>query len=262
MDKGYPGGKAGRWMKAKHRLLFWITLATAFFMHHFHGPSPSASPAGISHPAAEGRNEEAFSAWICMESNHRKPLSRSIHPAGTGKNIRIVIFPLVIDDSAVGHAQLAPSVASQDQVNGDATIGNLKKPKKIPQKKGTNQELRFYPYLAESGDNLKTIAQKYYGSSLYFPVLLLHNPQIQSFEMEEGTEISIMENRQEAIRLFRKHTVIDHGRIFWIYTAGKNDTIEGIGKKFYQTRDVNNPLVNLNPECRIKPGERIRILLN
>lgn len=249
-------------MKTKHRFFFWITLATVFFMHHLYGPSPSASPAGKSHPGREGQDEEACSAWICMESNHRRPLSRSIHSAGAKKNVQILIFPLVINDSAIDNTQNTPSVAGWNQVIGGGTTEHFKKQKETPRRKGTDQDLRFYPYHAESGDNLKTIAQKYYGSPLYYPVLLLHNPQIQSFEIEEGTEISIVENIQDAIRLFRKHTVIDQGRIFWIYTAQKYDTLEGIGKKFYQTRDVNNPLVNLNPECRIKPGEKIRILLN
>lgn len=116
--------------------------------------------------------------------------------------------------------------------------------------------------MAENGDTLKTISQKFYGSALYFPVILLHNPQIQDFDVEEGLEIRLLQDAVEAIRLFRQHTVVEEGRIFWIYTAQKNDTLEEIGRKFYRTRYQHNPLVNLNPEARIRAGEHIRILLN
>ena len=124
------------------------------------------------------------------------------------------------------------------------------------------ESIRFHSYRAEPGDTLKTISQKFYGSALYFPVILLHNPQIQDFDVEEGAEIKVLQDAVEAIRLFRQHTVVDEGRIFWVYTAKKNDTLEEIGRKFYRTRYQHNPLVNLNPESRIRAGEHIRILLN
>lgn len=165
-------------------------------------------------------------------------------------------------------------------IEGAGTIDEVSKPSEHPQHrvstkrsasrtsskktslKENPQPNGFHSYMAEPGDTLKTISQKFYGSALYFPVILLHNPQIQDFDVEEGVEIKVLQDAVEAIRLFRQHTVVDEGRIFWIYTAQKNDTLEEIGRKFYRTRYQHNSLVNLNPESRIRAGEHIRILLN
>lgn len=250
-------------MKAKPCCLFWMTLIALFFVYDVFLSSLPSACAGNIRLAEQGRGDGASAASISLATNVGGLLSRrSARSASTAKTVKIAISPLVIPDPAIGSHNVSPSSAMPDHPGVKAMPRHPKKPKEPLRERTGEPKLRFYPYYAEAGDNLKTIAQKYYGSYLYFPVILMHNPQIQTFEIEEGAEVSIIENALEAIRLFRTHTVIDEGRIFWIYTARKNDTLEGIGKKFYQTRYVNNPLVNMNPESRIKPGEKIRILLN
>ncbi|WP_028325590.1 LysM peptidoglycan-binding domain-containing protein [Desulfatirhabdium butyrativorans] len=249
-------------MKPKPGCLFWIALVAAVFAYDV-PVSFLLNPCAVrTLRAAWGQGEAAFAASIGAATHQVLLLSRRGSQISRVKAVKISIAPLVIQDPAPGSGLVSPTRAMPDRTSGNATPRPARHPKEAPPGKKDESHLRFYSYHAEAGDTLKTIAQKFYGSYLYFPVILMHNPQIQTFEIEEGTDVSIIGNALEAIRLFRTHTVIDEGRIFWIYTARKNDTLEGIGKKFYQTRYVNNPLVNMNPESRIKPGEKIRILLN
>lgn len=249
-------------MKPKPGCLFWITLVAAVFAYDVPLSFLLNPCAGGMLHAGWGRGEAAFAASIYAATHQNRLLARRDASTSAVKTAKISIAPLVIQDPANGSSLVDPGRAVPDRTRGKATPAPARHSKESPPGKVDESRLRFHSYYAEAGENLKTIAQKFYGSYLYFPVILMHNPQIQTFEIEEGTQVSIVENALEAIRLFRTHTVIDEGRIFWIYTARKNDTIEGIGKKFYQTRYVNNPLVNMNPESRIKPGEKIRILLN
>jgi hypothetical protein len=249
-------------MKPKPGCLFWITLVAGVFAYNAPIAFLLNSCAGSTLCAGWSQGKAAFAASICVATNQGRLLSRRGSHVSTAKIVKISIAPLVIQYPAIGSGLVSPVRAVPDRTSGKTTPRATRQSKEPPQGKHDESQLQFYSYHAEAGDNLKTIAQKFYGSYLYFPVILMHNPQIQAFEIEEGTEVSIIKNALEAIRLFRTHTVIDEGRIFWIYTARKNDTLEGIGKKFYQTRYVNNPLVNMNPESRIKPGEKIRILLN
>lgn len=172
----------------------------------------------------------------------------------------ISIYPLNIEEESTPEA--SPKSPNSAPPRVSTKRSNARSPSKKSSLEENPQPIRFHSYMAEPGDTLKTISQKFYGSALYFPVILMHNPQIEDFDVEEGTEIQVLQDAVEAIRLFRQHTVVDEGRIFWIYTAKKQDTLEEIGRKFYRTRYQKNPLVNLNPESRIRAGEQIRILLN
>lgn len=249
-------------MKVKPGCLFWITLVAAVFAVDVPISFLLNSCEGSTPRAGWAQGDAAFADSIYVPIHQERLLSRRGSHTPRPTTVKIFIAPLVIQDPAIGSGLVSPVRAMPDRTGGKAASRRIRHPKEPPRGKKDEPHSRFYPYYAEAGDNLKTIAQKFYGSYLYFPVILMHNPQIQTFEIEEGTEVFIIGNALEAIRLFRTHTVIDEGRIFWIYTARKNDTLEGIGKKFYQTRYVNNPLVNMNPESRIKPGEKIRILLN
>jgi len=233
--------------------------------------------------SSDGKATEMFSKTVCsaavllmwmhpfMDLSDRIPPSMRVVaetniPKGTTQHLSkrriqgIRIHPLSVEETITGNDVSKPTERSSNHVSNKRSTSQPS-----PRKASTTenpQPIRFHTYMAENGDTLKTISQKFYGSSLYFPVILLHNPQIQDFDVEEGLEVRLLEDAVETIRLFRQHTVVEEGKIFWIYTAQKNDTLEEIGRKFYRTRYQHNPLVNLNPEARIRAGEHIRILLN
>lgn len=197
--------------------------------------------------------------WTAAAEQSTVPTEKSPHGRKLQKR-GITIHRLSIEEAGTIDEVAKPSEHPQNRVSTKRSTSRTSTKKTAP--KENPQPNVFHSYMAEPGDTLKTISQKFYGSALYFPVILLHNPHIQDFDVEEGVVIQVLQDAVEAIRLFRKHTVVDEGRIFWIYTAQKNDTLEEIGRKFYRTRYQHNPLVNLNPEFRIRAGEHIRILLN
>jgi len=103
------------------------------------------------------------------------------------------------------------------------------------------------------------LAKQFYGSFLYYPVIIEHNSHITFFEIQANTMIRILKNRRQVKHIYNTHRETDKGRLFWRYTTKENDTIESICQKFYHTQQPDIPIVNLNPENRLRPGEIVKI---
>ncbi|HSO67370.1 MAG TPA: hypothetical protein VLP30_05885, partial [Desulfatirhabdiaceae bacterium] len=109
--------------------------------------------------------------------------------------------------------------------------------------------------------NLKKLARQFYGSPLYYPVIIMYNFHINCFEIQANTMIRIVKNRRQVKHIYNIHREKDKERLFWRYTTNENDTIVSICQKFYHTQQPDIPIVNLNPENRLRPGEIVKIRL-
>ncbi len=102
---------------------------------------------------------------------------------------------------------------------------------------------------------------RFYGSGLYYPVLLEYNPKIEIYNIGQGVSLKILKDRNIA-KIVYKNVVEQQGdRHYWLYTAMEGDTFGTIAKRFYKTKEMENRVYLLNPGIRIQPGVKVKILL-
>jgi len=116
-------------------------------------------------------------------------------------------------------------------------------------------------YRVRDGDTLWSISERYYGSGRYYPVLLEHNPHLRIYALARGMEVRILEDAGDVQKVYDGIVTREEDGIYWNYTVLKGDTIKSIGVRFYETKKPERLIVNLNPELRLKEGEKIKILL-
>ena len=159
-------------------------------------------------------------------------------------------------ESLVGNAQPEPDKAKTEvsQPATDTKETPPPKPEPLP-------ESEFWTYNAGDGDTLWDIAEMYYGSGHYYPVLLEHNPNICVYEIGYGVRLKILRNPRVARQIYRKIIVKEKDHLYWYYTIAEGDTFRSVINKFYRIKDVEKHLSENNPDAELQPGKRIRILL-
>ena len=120
----------------------------------------------------------------------------------------------------------------------------------------------FRIYTTTKEDTLWHIAEKFYGSGSYFPVLMECNPSLNIFDMEKGIPVRILKDNLLALRLYRKITGMVGNRICFYYRVRKGDSFESIAGKFYNNEELAKRIREFNPHSELVPGKRIRIALN
>ncbi len=130
-----------------------------------------------------------------------------------------------------------------------------------PPKPEPPPESDFWVYDAGEGDTLWDIAEKYYGSGHYYPVLLEHNPNICVYEIGEGVRLKILRNPRAARQIYRKIIVKEKDHLYWYYTVEEGDTFRSVINRFYRIKDVEKHLSGISPDAEMQAGKRIRILL-
>ncbi len=167
--------------------------------------------------------------------------SKSVTPAGESVSV---------------NAQPEPDKA-KTEVSQPATA-----PKETPPPKPELlPESEFWTYNAGEGDTLWDIAEMYYGSGHYYPVLLEHNPNICVYEIGYGVRLKILKNPRAARQIYRKIIVKEKDHLYWYYTIAEGDTFRSVINKFYRIKDVEKHLSEENPDAELQAGKRIKILL-
>lgn len=162
-----------------------------------------------------------------------------------GSSFRITINPLVLvkKTSAVDEKPSSEQKKTIDQTDYHSV------------RKG------FFEHETMEKLTIKEISRRFYGDNRFFPVVLMHNSHIRSFNVEKGTRIRLLKNSQTAKEIYENKVEITGENVYWVYNVEKNDTINGIARKFYENNDSNRPVVDLNPEIVLKQGEKVMILL-
>jgi hypothetical protein len=208
-----------------------------------------------------------------MVANQKTELTKSLHglmnevrETGTGttdssfsetrqKTDSEAKFVTPTGESLVGNAQTEPDKA-KTEVSQPATA-----PKETPPPKPEPlPESEFWTYNAGEGDTLWDIAEMYYGSGHYYPVLLEHNPNICVYEIGYGVRLKILRNPRVARQIYRKIIVKEKDHLYWYYTIVEGDTFRSVINKFYRIKDVEK-LSEENPDAELQSGKRIKILL-
>lgn len=119
----------------------------------------------------------------------------------------------------------------------------------------------YFWYETTDRDTFWGISERFYKQGRYYPVLIAMNPEIYIFEIKAGQRIKILKGLQDVNRIFNEF-VYQSGPFQYIwYTVMENDSLESIGKKFYKTEDQYPFIRKANPDLRLEPGQRIKILL-
>ncbi len=110
------------------------------------------------------------------------------------------------------------------------------------------EKKRFFWYAIKPNSTLWTIAEKYYGRGVYYPILMEHNPGLGIMIGKHSGRIRILNNGAKAVTLFRRLFFSKMGQTFFRYKVGRGDTWRGIAWKFYGDRTKASRL-----RCRTCP---------
>ncbi len=131
-------------------------------------------------------------------------------------------------------------------------------PVKTPKPK---QRLEFTVYTADDDDTLWELSEHFYGSGLYYPVLLEHNPRISIFDLKEGVRIKVLEDPSKARSIYKNIVIRKGASHFWEYTVEPGDTAGSIASRFYDDKKMAGRIFDFNPGVELSPGQKIQILL-
>ncbi|MCP4350593.1 MAG: LysM peptidoglycan-binding domain-containing protein [Desulfobacterales bacterium] len=121
-------------------------------------------------------------------------------------------------------------------------------------------ETGLWNYNAKATDTLWSISRVHYGSGYFYPVLLEHNPGLDVYGIGVGTQIKILSNTESAKEIYNNITVKEGNRVYWNYTVIENDSLQSVARRFYK-EDLTKLGSNLDPKAKLKPGQKIRILV-
>ncbi|MCP4110465.1 MAG: LysM peptidoglycan-binding domain-containing protein, partial [Desulfobacteraceae bacterium] len=121
-------------------------------------------------------------------------------------------------------------------------------------------ETGLWNYNAKATDTLWSISRVHYGSGYFYPVLLEHNPGLDVYGIGVGTQIKILSNTESAKEIYNNITVKEGNRVYWNYTVIENDSLQSVARRFYK-EDLAKLGSNLDPKAKLKPGQKIRILV-
>jgi len=120
------------------------------------------------------------------------------------------------------------------------------------------ENLSFRNYSAKNTDTLWDIAEKYYGSGFYYPVLLEHNPQLSIYNIGRGLDIKILNDTTLAKNIYKKKIIREGEHLYWEYTVMEGDTPQSLAMRFFKSGKI---ILNLDNNREMQPGEKIRIKL-
>ncbi len=129
-----------------------------------------------------------------------------------------------------------------------------------PRSKDIYGNLKFWIYTIKAQDSLWQLAEKYYGSGHYYPVLLEHNPNIGIHTIWQGMQLRILEDASLSKIIYPRITHKENNKIYWKYTITEDDTLTSIINKFSK---ANVQLItDANTDHTLEPGEQIKITLD
>jgi len=119
----------------------------------------------------------------------------------------------------------------------------------------------FEFYQAKEDDMLWWIADRFYGSGFYYPVILEHNPDLGIYNLGKKDRIAILKDIDKARQLYHEITEIEGGCLYWYYMVRPGDTLKSVRKRYCPSKDCIRTSPGLDPEEGLKPGKKIKIQL-
>ena len=123
----------------------------------------------------------------------------------------------------------------------------------------------FFLYPCRNIDTLWDIAKQFYGKGKYYPIILEHNPNLSIYDLGTGVSLRIslnlLRNRDQVDNFYKQITETIEGQVYWYYTISPGDTLSSITRKFYAAGSSISIISDLNLNVAIKPGNKLKIIM-
>ena len=119
----------------------------------------------------------------------------------------------------------------------------------------------FYNYQASNTDTLWRLAERFYGSGFYFPVILTHNPEVGIYALSGRDRLAILKDPKRAKDLYKEITEIKNGCLYWYYTVRPGDTPASINSRYCLLADCPDIPSTQESQANFSAGQTIQIRL-
>jgi len=139
--------------------------------------------------------------------------------------------------------------------NPDKSVNN-KPANNKPEIKDRIEKTCFKIYQAKDEDTLWDISRDLYGSGIFYPILMEHNPDLQVYSIGSKNTLRYLCDKTLAAGVYRTITSMKQNRRYWKYTIRSGDTRKAIIKRYCMNQ--KDCLVEDKP---LKPGMTIGVFL-
>lgn len=257
---------ASRKIQEPRKILFFITwilvgLVGVFSVLHLFG---------LRHVVSGIRQVET---WFEKQENHAPDPAIKLHEHLVDLHKRLLDqLPTRQNEVAVvsGHDETAAAskpdipfskIPAEHYASGKLKKINTAGSEENPHNEKGDDIAEFFIYHAHAKDTLWTIAEKQYGSGEYYPVLLEHNPHISIYDVGDGVRIKVLKDAKIAGKTFTRIIQKKGNKIYWDYMVRDGDTLKSVAGKFSRSELFTNQIIDLNPDIKLQPGNKITIVL-
>jgi len=114
----------------------------------------------------------------------------------------------------------------------------------------------FIVYHAKDDDTLWEIAQDLYGSGIFYPILLEHNPDLRVYNISSRDKIRYLCDKTLVAGIYKAIVGRKQNRLYWKYTVRAGDTQKALIKRY-----CLNQKECLVKDISLEPGIKIGIFL-
>ncbi len=223
---------------------------------------------GLQHVVSGIRQVET---WFEKQENHALDPTIKLHERLVDLHKRLLDqlptrqneVAVVSDHDETATAPKPPNPISKipDDLHASGEIKEIEPagPEENPRNEKGDDIAEFFIYHAQAKDTLWTIAEKQYGSGEYYPVLLEHNPHISIYGVGDGVRIKMLKDAKIAGKTFARIIQKKGNKIYWDYMVRDGDTLKSVAGKFSRSESFANRIIDLNPDIKLQPGNKITI---
>lgn len=128
--------------------------------------------------------------------------------------------------------------------------------------KATADRNAYHIYQVRENDTLWDIAERFYGSGFFYPVLLEHNPDLAIYDIGQKDRIAILQDNEQVKRIYNEITEFRGGVLYWYYTVRRGDTLASLKHRYCPSRNCFQIRAGLDPDSGLQPGEKMKIQLS
>jgi len=128
--------------------------------------------------------------------------------------------------------------------------------------KATADSHAYHIYQVRENDTLWDIAERFYGSGFFYPVLLEHNPDLAIYDIGQKDRVAVLQDNEQVKRIYNEITEMRNGILYWYYTVRRGDTLASLKHRYCPSRNCFQIRAGQDPDSDLQPGEKMKIQLS